>query len=326
MSDTISLFLSSCSSTTVSRPPLRHDTFVSYAWWSCAISIVLRETTSFTSSNPRCWCFFVFSPFFPDWRCLHGGKSEYPCLFNQNSRSMVFFGLSTLHTRLIFDTCSGALRHGFSITRINRGLALISSSFGAYGPLPPLSSMQHHEEGWPLFVQIKEARDEHEIYTHIVVFQRGSGNSYQLRTKYNIEYKVYRTSKIIERTTTAMRTAHVTATVTLRKNTFWWIPSFKGVECSFLFPLWQLAAKNRREKKKKRMWVWLNVRGFHGYSLSIAIYAHPDPHPPFSYTKSEWKTSSLLTYQSLLSIFVLKLALTWVFSTSFARLFWLWKE
>ena len=35
--------------------------------------------------------------------------------------------------------------------------------FRAYGPLPPLSSMQDHEEGWPLFVQIKEARGEHEI-------------------------------------------------------------------------------------------------------------------------------------------------------------------
>ena len=32
----------------------------------------------------------------------------------------------------------------------------------SFCPLPPLSSMQDHEEGWPLFVQIKEARGEHE--------------------------------------------------------------------------------------------------------------------------------------------------------------------
>ena len=36
------------------------------------------------------------------------------------------------------------------------------SSFNSF--LPALSSMQHHEEGWSLDVQIKKARDEHELF------------------------------------------------------------------------------------------------------------------------------------------------------------------
>ena len=163
MSDSISLSVPPCSIPTVSWSPFRHCSLVSHAWWVCAISKVIRQTAPYTTFNPRCWCFFIFSPFFSDRRCLHGCKSQHSCLFNQDSRSLVFFSLSTLLTCLIFDTRSGALRHGFSITRLNRGLALISTSLERVAPFPPLSSMRDHEEGWSPVVQIKKARDEHEL-------------------------------------------------------------------------------------------------------------------------------------------------------------------